>query len=110
MAYSELIKDFARIRSYMRDFYVYGFKNRNEYEEKSIRSYDNERRRIASWLGDYMRFQQSANGKCTFLSVDSRKIGQNPLFKAFKTKTFTLTRQNPLTGHNSVTGFPSGVA
>ena len=89
MAYSELIKDFARIRSYMRDFYVYGFKNRNEYEEKSIRSYDNERRRIASWLGDYMRFQQSANGKCTFLSVDSRKIGQNPLFKAFKTKTFT---------------------
>ena len=26
MAYSELIKNFERIRDYMREFYVYGFK------------------------------------------------------------------------------------
>ena len=26
MAYSELIKNFNKIRDYMRDFYVYGFK------------------------------------------------------------------------------------
>ena len=30
MAYSELIKNFARIRDYMREFYVYGFKSREE--------------------------------------------------------------------------------
>ena len=41
MAYSELIKDFESIRAYMRDFYVYGFKSRNEYDKKSARSYDN---------------------------------------------------------------------
>ena len=44
MAYSELIKSFDRIREYMRQFYVYGFKSRSEYDMKSARSYDNERR------------------------------------------------------------------
>ena len=89
MAYSELIKDFARIRDYMREFYVYGFKSRDEYDAKSARSYDNERRRIESWLGDYMAFRQDAAGKNVFLSVDSRQIPRNPLHKAFKAKSFT---------------------
>ena len=89
MAYSELIKDFSRIRDYMREFYVYGFKSREEYDAKSSRSYDNERRRIESWLGDYMSFRQDASGKNVFLSVDSRHIPHNPLHKAFKAKSFT---------------------
>ena len=89
MAYSELIKNFARIRDYMREFYVYGFKNRGEYDAKSARSYDNERRRLESWLGDYMAFRQDAAGKNVFLSVDSRQIPHNPLHKAFKAKSFT---------------------
>ena len=50
MAYSELIKDFKRIRLYLRDFYVYGFKVRGEFTEKSARSYDNERRRQAELI------------------------------------------------------------
>ena len=89
MAYSELIKNFSRIRSYMRSFYVYGFRHRNEYDEKSARGYDNERRRIESWLGDYMSFRQDADGKRMFLSVDSRAIPNNPLYRAFCTKSFT---------------------
>lgn len=89
MAYSELIKNFARIRDYMREFYVYGFKSREEYNAKSARSYDNERRRIESWLGDYMAFRQDAAGKNVFLSVDSKHIPHNPLYKAFKAKSFT---------------------
>lgn len=89
MAYSELIKSFARIRDYMREFYVYGFKSREEYNAKSARSYDNERRRLESWLGDYMAFRQDSAGKNVFLSVDSRQIPHNPLYKAFKAKSFT---------------------
>ena len=88
-SYSELIKNFERIRDYMREFYVYGFKSREEYDSKSARSYDNERRRIESWLGDYMSFHQDATGKNVFLSVDSRRIPHNPLHKAFKAKSFT---------------------
>lgn len=89
MAYSELIKNFERIRDYMREFYVYGFKSREEYNAKSARSYDNERRRMESWLGDYMSFRRNAAGKNVFLSVDSRRIPHNPLHKAFKAKSFT---------------------
>jgi len=89
MGYSELIKNFERIRDYMREFYVYGFKSRGEYDARSARSYDNERRRIESWLGGYMAFRQDAAGKNVFLSVDSRHIPHNPLHKAFKAKSFT---------------------
>ena len=89
MAYSELIKSFSRIREYMRQFYVYGFKRRDEYTKRSARSYDNERRRIESWLGDYMGFRQDSDGKRVFLSVDSRAIPVNPLYQAFKVKSFT---------------------
>ncbi len=89
MAYSELIKNFSRIRDYMRQFYVYGFKSRTEYRQRSARSYDNERRRIESWLGDYMSSRQDENGKAVFLSVDSRAIPANPLYHGFKAKSFT---------------------
>ncbi len=89
MAYSELIKNFEKIRDYMREFYVYGFKSRDEYDKKSARSYDNERRRIESWLGDYMGFRQSENGKNIFLSIDSRSSSRNPLYEVFKSKSFT---------------------
>lgn len=89
MAYSELIKNFERIRDYMRQFFVYGFKSRNEYDSKSARSYDNERRRIESWLGEHMSFRQDSDGKRVFISVDSRSVKSNPLYKAFKAKSFT---------------------
>lgn len=89
MAYSELVKNFNRIRDYMREFYVYGFKSREEYTRKSARSYDDERRRIESWLGDYMGFRQNTDGKNVFISIDSRAASHNPLYKAWKTKSFT---------------------
>ncbi len=89
MAYSELVKNFNRIREYMREFYVYGFKSRDEYTRKSARSYDDERRRLESWLGDYMQFRQTPEGKNVFISIDSRVSGHNPLYKAWKTKSFT---------------------
>ena len=89
MAYQELVKNFSRIRDYMRQFYVYGFRNRSEFRQKSARSYDNERRRIESWMGDYMSFRQDESGKAVFLSVDSRAIPANPLYHGFKAKSFT---------------------
>ncbi|MBQ8001197.1 MAG: WYL domain-containing protein [Ruminococcus sp.] len=73
----------------MRDFYVYGFKSRGEYNTKSSRSYDDERRRMESWLGDHMSFVRSKDGKNMFISIDSRVISHNPLYRAWKTKSFT---------------------
>lgn len=89
MAFNELIKNFDNIRQIVRDFYVFGFKSRADFANKSARSYDNERRRIESWLGEYMYFRQNAGGKNCFISVDSRKIKHNPFYKALKAKSFT---------------------
>ena len=88
-SYNELIKNFEKIRAYMRDFYVYGFKNRDGYSAKSSRSYDDERRRMESWLGDHMSFIRTPEGKNVFISIDSRTIRHNPLYNAWKAKSFT---------------------
>ena len=89
MAYSELIKNFDTIRSYMKEFFIYGFKTREEYDKKSARSYDNERRRIQSYLGDLVSFRQTPSGKTMFISLDGRSVTHNPLYRAFKAKSFT---------------------
>lgn len=73
----------------MRDFYIYGFKSRMAYNKKSSRSYDDERRRIESWLGDHMKFIRTPEGKNIFISIDSRVSTHNPLYKAWKAKSFT---------------------
>lgn len=88
-SYSELIKNFEKIRAYMRDFYVYGFKSRDDYQKKSARSYDDERRRLESWLGEHMSFVRTPEGKNVFISIDSRTIRHNPLYNAWKAKSFT---------------------
>ena len=88
-SYSELIKNFERIRAYMREFYIYGFKSRDDYSKKSARSYDDERRRIESWLGDHMNFVRTPEGKNVFISIDSRNIRHNPFYNAWKAKSFT---------------------
>ena len=44
MENSELIKNFERIRDYLRQMYIYGFHTRSRIRMKSARSYDNERR------------------------------------------------------------------
>ena len=87
--FQELIKNFDRIRDYMRQFYVYGFKVRGDFTEKSARTYDNERRRIESWLSGCISSDYTAKGKQSSISADSRSISSNPLYSAWKSKSFT---------------------
>ena len=87
--FQELIKNFDRIRDYMRQFYIYGFKARTEFDGKSARTYDNERRRIESWLAVYTRADYTSKGKHVYINVDSKEIPQNPLYTAWKSKSFT---------------------
>ena len=86
---SELIKNYEKIRDYMREFYIYGFKHRDEYTGKSARSYDYEKHRIESYLSNYMSASRTLDGKSVYLSIDSRNIASNPLFASLKSKSFT---------------------
>ncbi|QUI22771.1 WYL domain-containing protein [Vallitalea pronyensis] len=87
--FNELVKNHERIRHYIRDFLIYGYKSRNDYAYNSSRSYDNERRRIESYLGDYIRTEHSTRGKRMFISSDTQNMEQNPLSKTWMTKSFT---------------------
>ncbi len=87
--FQELIKNFDRIRDYMRQFFIYGYKSRGDYGEKSARTYDNERRRIESWLAGYIQSGYTQKEKHVYISVDSKTIPQNPLYAAWKSKSFT---------------------
>ena len=87
--FSELIKKFDKIRDYMRDFYVYGFKSRTDFTKKSPRTYDNEKRRIESYMGEYMKWDYRGGNKSLFISVDCSNIPINPLYAAWKSKSFT---------------------
>lgn len=87
--FSELIKKFDKVRDYMRDFFIYGYKTRSDFEYKSLRTYDNERRRIESWLGNLVSFDHSKKGKQISISLDSGQLPINPLYKAYQSKSFT---------------------
>ncbi len=87
--FQELIKNFPKTREYVRDFFVYGFKTREEFKEKSPRTYDNERRRLESWLGEYVRKNHVSRGSNISLAIDSNLLDTNPLFRVWKTKSFT---------------------
>ena len=87
--FSELIKRFDKIRDYMRDFYIYGFKTRTDFTRKSSRTYDNEKRRCESYIGKYMKWDYSNGNKSSFISVDCGNIPVNPLYAAWKSKSFT---------------------
>lgn len=88
--FNELVKHFNKVRSYVRDFYVYGFKTRTDYQQKSGRTYDNERRRIESWFSGYIRYDYNlAHEKAVAITVDSNRISVNPLYNVWKTRSFT---------------------
>lgn len=87
--FSELIKSFDKTRDYVRDFFIYGFKVRNDFGCKSARTYDDEKRRVESWLGDFLRHDDSKRGRQVSIAVNSGRIYENPLYKAYYSKSFT---------------------
>ncbi len=87
--FSELIKNFDKTRDYVREFFIYGFKVRGDFDGKSARTYDNEKRRVESWLGDFLRYDTTERGKQVAISVDSSQISVNPLYRALASRSFT---------------------
>ena len=87
--FSELIKKFDKTRDYVRDFFVYGCKVRSDFDRRSIRTYGDEKRRVESWMGEYMRYDDSIHGRSVSISVDSGHIPENPLYNAYYSRSFT---------------------
>ncbi|MBR6599890.1 MAG: WYL domain-containing protein, partial [Oscillospiraceae bacterium] len=76
-AYTELIRNFDKVKDYVREFYIFGFKTRDSYAVKSKRTYDNEKRRIESWLSGYIHSENTGHKKMVSVKVDSSEISGN---------------------------------
>ncbi len=87
--FKELVKSFAKSREYVRDFFVYGFKTRDEFNAKSARTYDNEKRRLESWFPEFVKEDFTEQGKNISLAIDGNLLDTNPLYRVWKMKSFT---------------------
>lgn len=85
----ELIKNIEHLRDVVREFFVFGYKSRSEYDKKHLRTYDLEKSRIESLLNPFLESSSDKSGKRYRLSIDSAETPQNPFFRLFKVKSFT---------------------
>ena len=86
--FQELVKQFNTLRSYTREFLIYGFKSREEITLSSPRTYDNERRRLESLLQEYIECQTVDNKKVYRLVLPAN-LADNPLHRLWQTRSFT---------------------
>jgi hypothetical protein len=94
--FSELIKHLHRVRDYIRSAYLFDWRGRLDYEEKSPRTYDNERRRIESLFNEYVRnarvrsgFEGQTRKSSVSLMINATDIVRNPLYEVWRAKKFT---------------------
>lgn len=87
--FSELVKRVDKVRSYVRDFYIYGFKSREDFSQKSGRTYDNERRRMESWFYGYIKADYTGKRKSVAITIDTSRVSINLLYNVWRAKSFT---------------------
>lgn len=87
--FQELVKNSEILRRYARDFYIYGFKDREEFTYGSKRSYDNERRRIESFFSEFIETDYNNGKKTLRLAIDGHRKSENPFQRLWKSKSFT---------------------
>lgn len=89
--YQELVKSFDNIRKISQDFFIYGFNGRGDFPFISERMYDNELRRIKSYLKNYVKMTPTKDKKTISISSNTINDTINPLFPLFLGKSFTTT-------------------
>jgi hypothetical protein len=88
--FHELVKTINRVRNYVRDFFISGWRSRSDYDESRRRSYDNEKCRIECWFGkEYVKSRRDSSGRQFFsISVDMNDLKRNPMYEVWRTKRF----------------------
>lgn len=87
--YQELVKSFDNIRKISQDFFIYGYNGRGDFPFVSDRMYDNELRRIKSYLKNFVKTTQTKEKKTIAISSNTVHESINPLFPLFYGKSFT---------------------
>ncbi|MDO4324675.1 MAG: WYL domain-containing protein [bacterium] len=81
----------SSFKNMLRDYYTYGFKDREEYSG-SLGTYNNDQKRLNDFLKDYMEWSNqkkrksvAAAGKnVTFITCDSQSMSMNPFHRVYR--------------------------
>ncbi len=87
--FSELIKNIDILRRLIREFFVFGYKTRSDFDRKSGKTFDNDKRRIQNYFEEYFYGAKDKSGKRNSILIDSDRAGANPLYRLYKSKSFT---------------------
>lgn len=87
--FSKLIKNIEILRHLIREFFVFGYKSRKDFDKKSSRTFDLEKRRVASIFDELCVNDYDKGGKRTSILINSDETESNPLYKVFYAKSFT---------------------
>ena len=88
-----LIRDYADIRDILRDIYIYGCFSRDDFISKGIsgRKYDNEQRRIASYLpSKFIKKKRDGKRVLPYCSYDMTETLENFIAETYRNKSFTI--------------------
>ena len=93
-----LIRDYDNIRRILRDIYIYGCFNRDDFIEMGIsgRKYDNEQRRINAYLPEGFVRKRRVNKKMQYYcsydldEAGSSFLAENYLVETYRNKSFTM--------------------
>ena len=88
----DFIRDYEKIRSVLRDLFVYGCFHRSDFEKRniSVRKYDNEKRKITTFLKSKYIIEETENRK-KYVRFRSNMfhVTQNYLVDSYAIKSFT---------------------
>lgn len=81
----------SSFKNMLRDYYTYGFKDRADFA-CSLGTYNNDRKRLNDFLGDYMEWTEkkkrksatSAGKNVTFVTCDSQSMEMNPFHRVYR--------------------------
>lgn len=90
MASEELVQNFRLVRSYIRSFFIYGYKSRTDFIKcVKDRTYGEYLHKIDNWLGTFSVDTKKDNKESIhYIQVDSHKISSNPFYESLKTRIF----------------------
>lgn len=88
--YTGCIGSIEKARRFARESFVYGMKDKSDFDEISPRAYDEVTRQMGDWFQDCMQTRTvKVRSKVKYLSLDCRAYSTNPLYKMWKAHSFT---------------------
>ena len=101
-SHEELIQSFQTARSYIRSFFIYGYKRRSDFLENKNKdnkqkkgnavtssTYADYLRRIDNWLNSFSHSTRKDKTEYVhFLKLDAHEVSSNPFYMPLKTRSF----------------------